>query len=57
MDWKTARLGQSLYGTRAVLQPAPGGPIRLRQYQRDIVARVDQPRQRLLGELGRPGED
>ena len=41
----------------AGLQAAAGGPVGLRQDQRDVVAGVEQARQRARGELGRAGED
>jgi hypothetical protein len=39
------------------LQSATGRPIRLRQYERDVMAGVEQARQRALGEGRGAGKD
>jgi hypothetical protein len=36
---------------------APRWPVGLRQDQRNVVAGIDEPRERGRGELGRAGED
>jgi hypothetical protein len=48
---------EALYRTRSEVQAAAGGPIRLGQYQRDVMACRAQSRQRSLGELWRTSKD
>ena len=53
----TARGGQPLDGTRRRPQAAARRTVGLGENQRNFMARVEQARQRPLGELGRTGED
>jgi hypothetical protein len=48
---------EALYRAHGRLQAAPGGPVRLRQYESDIMACLQQARQRSLGKFGSPRED
>jgi hypothetical protein len=50
-------LGEALNGARLQPHAAAGGTVRLRQDQCHFVARVDQPRERPLGEFRRAGEN
>jgi len=48
---------EALHRAHGRLQPAPGGPVRLRQYESDIMACLQQARQRSLGKFGSSRED
>jgi len=48
---------EALYRAHGRLQAAPGGPVRLRQYESDIMACLQQARQRSLGKFGSSRED
>ena len=54
---QSALRGENLYRAWRRSQAAAGRPIRLRQYQRDVVARTEQARQRALGEGRGTGEN
>jgi hypothetical protein len=48
---------EALYGAHGGLQAAPGGPVRLRQYESDLMTCLQQARERLLGKFGSSRED
>ena len=56
-DHQTAGDSQLLDGTRRGMQAAARGPVRLCQYQRDIVAGIKQRRQRARRKLWSAGEN
>jgi hypothetical protein len=56
-DGQAARHGKPLYGALRRLEAAAGGAVRLGENQRDFVPRLEQPRQRPLGEGRGTGED
>jgi len=51
------RRGEALDCAGRWAKAAPGGAIRLGQDKGYLVLRVQQPRQRPFGKLGRTGED
>jgi hypothetical protein len=54
---ETALERKPLDGARRRAQAAPGGTIRLREDERDVVAGVEQRCERALGEFRGAGED
>jgi hypothetical protein len=56
-DLESARDGKPLDGAWSRAQATPGGTIRLRQYQRHVMARVEQRGERALSECRGASED
>jgi hypothetical protein len=56
-EFQPAGGGQLLDGARRWAQAAAGGPVRLREHQRDIVARIEQACKRARCKLGSAGEN
>ena len=54
---ETALQRETLDGVDRRLQAAPGGPVRLRQDESDLMTRLQKALERLLGKFGSSRED